>query len=72
MTGSIDRTVKQWLVDSGELVRTMEGHTSDVSALALAPGSGFILSASEDASIKVWEPVSGEVRRSARVRQRPR
>lgn len=44
------------------LVRTLIGHTSYVYACAVSPDERWIVSASHDQSLKVWDAASGQVR----------
>jgi WD40 repeat protein len=49
-------------VAPGEEVRTLEGHTKSVMALAALP-NGQLVSGSSDSSIKIWDVATGaEVR----------
>lgn len=43
------------------LRRTLIGHTGPVSATAVSPDWAFLVSASEDGTLKVWDAASGEV-----------
>ena len=52
-SGSVDKTVRVWEVESGRLVRTLAGHTDSVTALASLPG-GLLASGSEDSMVVVW------------------
>ncbi len=48
-------TLKLWDVASGNELRTLRGHTRDVSAVAFSPDSRRIYSGSLDRTIKVWD-----------------
>ncbi len=43
-----------WLVESGELVRTLEGHTDMVNSVSFSPDGQSIVSGSRDNTIRVW------------------
>jgi hypothetical protein len=44
------------------LVRTLQGHTSLVNGCAVSPDGAWIVSASSDKTLKVWDARTGEVR----------
>ncbi|MCD4843867.1 MAG: TIR domain-containing protein [Methanosarcinales archaeon] len=48
----------------GPLVRTLEGHTGPVSAVAVTPDGRFAVSASSDRTLKVWDFKKGEIVRT--------
>ena len=58
ISGSADKSIKVWDVVRGECVRTLDGHTWRVSALAVFVHDEVkpkLLSASWDSTIKIWE-----------------
>jgi WD40 repeat protein len=62
ISGSADKTLKQWDSQTGVLKRTMMGHRLAVTALAPIPGqSALIASASADATVKLWNLDTGEL-----------
>ncbi|GAA3246747.1 NB-ARC domain-containing protein [Dactylosporangium siamense] len=44
------------------LVRTLTGHTREVVAAAAAPDGGWLATAGQDGAVRIWNPVSGELR----------
>jgi hypothetical protein len=48
----------------GALLRTITGHTDEVTALAVTPDGRQVVSASDDETLRVWNLSSGEVRRT--------
>ncbi len=58
VSGSYDRTVKVWGLNSGQEQRTLLGHGDWVWALALT-GDGRVGSGSNDGTVKVWDLNSG-------------
>ncbi len=61
ITGSQDKTLKLWDVSSGAELRTLEGHTGPVSAVAFSPDGRQVISGSADTSMKVWNIDSGKL-----------
>ena len=52
--------IRVWDVASGELVRTLEGHSQPIRALALHPDGRHLLSASQDRTLALWDLESGD------------
>ena len=53
-SGSRDRTVKLWRVESGECTRTMEGHSVCVRCVVFSPDGQYLASGSQDNTVKLW------------------
>lgn len=53
ISGSDDKTIKLWNVNSGECIQTLTGHSSCVSSVAVL-SNDKIVSASDDKTIKIW------------------
>lgn len=58
MTGSYDKTIKIWNVDTGKLLRTLTGHTRGVRTLAFDEQK--LISGGLDGTIKVWNYRTGQ------------
>jgi platelet-activating factor acetylhydrolase IB subunit alpha len=53
-TGSRDSTVKLWN-ERGQLLKTLEGHDTWIRGLAFHPGGKYLLSVSDDKTIRCWD-----------------
>ena len=60
LSGSLDRTLKLWDTESGALVRTFEGHSDSVNAVALNADGRRALSGSNDRTLKLWDTANGQ------------
>ena len=49
-----------WNVATGELLKTLIGHTSTVTNTAFQPGGMLLASSSDDSTIKLWNLATGE------------
>ncbi|KAJ9094641.1 hypothetical protein QFC19_007854 [Naganishia cerealis] len=58
ITGSYDRTVRVWNLDTGEVVRVLNGHTRAVRALQF--DQVMLVTGSMDRTLKVWNWRTGE------------
>jgi len=55
ISGSKDKTVKIWNVDTGKCIKTLEGHTDWVRCVCVVGGEeDLFVSGSEDYTLKVW------------------
>ncbi len=61
VSGSRDKTIKIWHLETGELLRTLKGHRDGVYAIALSPDGEIIASGSADKTIKLWHLETGEL-----------
>ncbi len=53
-SGFEDNLVRLWLVDSGELVRELEGHTQGVNQLLFSPDGQWLVSGSYAGELFLW------------------
>jgi len=60
-SGSIDNTVKLWEVASGQLLHTLQGHSSWVSSVAFSMNGKILVSGSYDTSIRFWRVADGKL-----------
>lgn len=60
-SSSEDRTIRVWELSTGHaLISILHGHTGPINAIALSPDGRRIVSASDDASIRIFDSDSGE------------
>ena len=60
ISGSSDKTLRLWDLDSGECIRIFEGHEEDVKTLAILPDGNSFISGSKDCTLRLWDLSSGE------------
>lgn len=60
-SGSADRTVKLWKLNSTVPRSTLAGHSSLIDAVAFSPDGQIIASGSWDYTIKIWDVETGEL-----------
>lgn len=53
-TGSTDRQIKIWDIESGRYLRALRGHTGEVTQLSFTADGKFLISGSRDGTAKVW------------------
>jgi WD40 repeat protein/GTPase SAR1 family protein len=58
-SGSDDKKVRIWDLETGTCRATLQGHMSEVNSVAITPNGKGILSASFDKSVRVWDVSSG-------------
>lgn len=61
VSGSNDKTVKIWEINTGNLIKTAIGHTGSAIALAISPNGELFASGSGDNTIKLWELKTGKL-----------
>jgi WD40 repeat protein len=53
--------VRVWNADTTKLVRDLKGHTNTVSGLAFSPDDSRLASSSNDGTVRVWDPATGQL-----------
>jgi WD40 repeat protein len=53
-SGSRDKTVKLWSVESQKEVTTLQGHSKFVNSVAFSPDGKYLVSGSKDSTVKLW------------------
>ncbi|MBD2692711.1 WD40 repeat domain-containing protein [Anabaena catenula] len=61
LSGSRDKTIKVWNLETGKLIHTLKSHRDGVYAVALSPNEQIIASGSADKTIKLWHLETGEL-----------
>ena len=59
---STDYTLRLWDLDTGTVIRIMEGHTDEVFAVAVLPDGRRAISGACDCTIRLWDLDTGESR----------
>lgn len=49
-----DKFIKLWDVETGDIIRTLEGHTEGISDIAWSANGDFLASASDDKTVRLW------------------
>ena len=63
-SASYDKTVIVWDAQTGEEIRSLEGHSSFVLGVSWSPDGKRLASASYDKTVIVWDAQTGEEIRS--------
>jgi WD40 repeat protein len=58
-SGSDDKTVHLWKIDSGRKVRVLTGHQKTVLSVAFSPDGTSLASGSDDKTVRLWQVDSG-------------
>jgi serine/threonine protein kinase len=59
LSGSADRTVRLWDLETGTERRRLEGHTDSVTSVAFTPDGQHFLSAAADNTLRLWDMETG-------------
>jgi WD40 repeat protein len=60
----IDKTIKIWDVDTGNIVYTLTGHSDYITSLAISSDGKNLVSTSRDMTIKIWNLNTGTLKKT--------
>ncbi|WP_145218013.1 WD40 repeat domain-containing protein [Planctomycetes bacterium TBK1r] len=75
VSAGIDQSLRVWETETGSLVRSLAIHVQPVGSVAVRPsdaGLPMIASASDDATVRFWQPTIGRMVRFTRLPSKPR
>ncbi|EDX83921.1 hypothetical protein S7335_1618 [Synechococcus sp. PCC 7335] len=58
-SASSDKTLRLWHAQSGDCLRTLEGHTNWIWSIAFSPQGNLLASGSADKTVKLWDVDNG-------------
>ena len=61
LSGSSDRTLKLWDTETGNLLRTFNGHSDRIWTVGFSPDGVHVLSGSFDRTAKLWDANTGQL-----------
>jgi WD40 repeat protein len=59
-SGSDDKTIKLWNLETGKEIRTLQGHDNFVNSVSFSPDGKTLASGSDDKTIKLWNLETGK------------
>ncbi|MFI5456776.1 MAG: NB-ARC domain-containing protein [Isosphaerales bacterium] len=64
LSGSEDRALRFWDLQTGQLLQTFAGHEDGVSAVVVSPDGRHVLSGSRDNTLRLWDLATGQIVRT--------
>jgi WD40 repeat protein/serine/threonine protein kinase len=61
-SGSSDRTVRLWDVQTTECLQQLQGHRGTVTMVRFSDNGKALVSAAKDGDVRIWHPKTGKVR----------
>ena len=49
-----DKTLKIWELETGKLVKSLQGHEDEINSVKFSPNGECIISGSSDKKVKIW------------------
>jgi WD40 repeat protein len=71
VSGSYDKTVRVWNVDTCREHHQFSGHRSQINDVSFAPSGEWVVSVSQDQTLKIWKLATGEKFSPAKVHVGP-
>ena len=59
-TGSQDKTIKLWNIETGKELLTLKGHDDEVRSVSFSPDGKTLATGSRDTTIKLWDVATGK------------
>ena len=59
VSGSFDKTVRIWNVNTGEIERVLEGHTYSVLSVTFSPDRTRVISGGSNRTVLIWDAIAG-------------
>ncbi|HEY9852629.1 MAG TPA: serine/threonine-protein kinase [Leptolyngbyaceae cyanobacterium] len=63
VSGSNDKSIKIWDLNSGKLVNTLRGHKNAVNSVAISPDGQTLASGGGDRTLKLWDLKTGKLKK---------
>ncbi|HEY9700747.1 MAG TPA: serine/threonine-protein kinase [Trichocoleus sp.] len=63
-SGSFDRSIRLWNLQTGAFIRTLSGHRDAVRSVTFSPDGMILVSGSSDKTIKLWDVATGQLLRT--------
>ena len=57
---SEDNMLRVWDLESGQVLRTLQGHVDAVNCMTITPDGSRVVSGSHDETMRLWDLESGE------------
>ena len=59
VSGSNDKTLRVWDLETGRCIQILEGHSDSVNSVSLTPDGRRVVSGSNDKTLRVWDLATG-------------